>query len=149
MELYLHLSSDGSYVALSLSQVFFTIRRLTVRPGAKLKIEIICSPSLFTDGHKLEADRLQVHPHSASPRAMSSVHFLFFLFLSGQWGWESWRGSLKRETRLGWGAVWRERLEEGGDLSACLNMDKLHYFFQPSVQSSPFFPIIFRVNEVA
>lgn len=40
-------------------------------------------------------------------------------------------------------------MRERGDLSACLNMDKLHYFFQPSVQSSPFFPIILRVNEVA
>lgn len=39
--------------------------------------------------------------------------------------------------------------ERGGDLSACLNMDKLHYFFQPSVQSSLFFPIMLRVNEVA
>lgn len=38
---------------------------------------------------------------------------------------------------------------ERGDLSACLNMDKLHYFFQPSVQSSPFFPFILCVNEVA
>lgn len=40
-------------------------------------------------------------------------------------------------------------MREREDLSACLNMDKLHYFFQPSVQSSPFFPIILRVNEVA
>lgn len=40
-------------------------------------------------------------------------------------------------------------MRERGDLSACLNMDKLHYFFQPSVQSSPFFPIILCVNEVA
>lgn len=53
----------------------------------------------------------------------------------------------------GW-AVGRERREQlresgGGWLSACLNMDKLHYFFQPSVQSSPFFAIILCVNEVA
>lgn len=40
-------------------------------------------------------------------------------------------------------------MRERGDLSACLNMDKLHYFFQPSVQSPPFFPIILCVNEVA
>lgn len=40
-------------------------------------------------------------------------------------------------------------MRERGNLSACLNMDKLHYFFQPSVQSSPFFPIILCVNEVA
>lgn len=37
----------------------------------------------------------------------------------------------------------------GGWLSARLNMDKLHYFFHPSVQSSPFSAIMRHVNEVA
>lgn len=92
-------------------------------------------PPLSTDWHKLEPDHLWVLPpsQSASPRAISLVLFS--------------RGVGK----LGW-AVWRERrgqLRERGDLSACLNMDKLHYFFQPSVQSFPFFPIILCVNEVA
>ena len=73
---------------------------------------------------------------SASPKAISLV-----LFSGGWGGGKAGLGSLKRKE----GAVERER----GDLSACLNMDKLHYFFQPSVQSSPFFPIILRVNEVA
>lgn len=56
-------------------------------------------------------------------------------------GWESWAGQSEEK---GGG-----QLRERGNLSACLNMDKLHYFFQPSVQSSPFFPIILCVNEVA
>lgn len=41
------------------------------------------------------------------------------------------------------------RRGRGGWLSARLNMDKLHYFFHPFVQSSPFSAIMLRLNEVA
>lgn len=41
------------------------------------------------------------------------------------------------------------RAGRGRKLSAGLNMDKLNYFFQPSVQSFLLFPIILSLKEVA
>lgn len=43
----------------------------------------------------------------------------------------------------------QSRAGRGGKLSAGLNMDKLNYFFQPSVQSFLLLPIILSLKEVA
>ena len=92
------------------------------------QIEIICSLHFLTQIGTRSSLSVAPPPlistHFASPKAIS----LFWVGGEGG-GWES--------------------CGEREDLSVRLNMDKLHYFFQPSVQSPPFFPIILRVNEVA